>query len=215
MFYQFTATFSLICLIFMTIFMTGCSALFSEQEWSDNYALMEGTQSTVPQAIDGKLNTIGETTFPTSSEGMMGANSASQVIITLPEKKVIRRIVIHSDNLAQFDIYANKGSITANEDWQLIKDVKSVKQSPIQVSVLVAFPTDRIRLRVLGTKDDALLNRQRRARSGGFRGWDSNRRAAAKIREIELYGYKTAAQVEAEEASESREKELDDLLELE
>ena len=187
MFYQFTATFSLICLIFMT----GCSALFSEQEWSDNYALMEGTQSTVPQAIDGKLSTIGESTFSAASEGVMGANSASQVIVTLPEKKVIRKIVIHSDNLAQFDIYANKGSITANEDWQLIKDVKSVKQSPIEVSVLVAFPTDRIRLRVLGTKDDALLNRQRRARSGGFRGWDTNRRAAAKIREIELYGYKT------------------------
>ena len=212
MIYRFTGLFILIC---FSIVMIGCSALFSEQEWSENYALMEGVQSTVPQAVDGKINTVGETTFPASSEGMMGANSASQVVITLPEKKIIRRIVIHSDNLSQFDIYANKGSITANEDWQLIKDVKSVKENPIKVSVLVPFPTDRIRLRVLGTKDDALLNRQRRARSGGFRGWDSNRRAAAKIREIELYGYKTAEQVEAEEASDKREKELDDLLELE
>ena len=80
---------------------------------------------------------------------------------------------------------------------------------------MVPFPTDRIRLRVLGTKDDALLNRQRRARSGGFRGWDANRRAAAKIREIELYGYKTAEQVEEEQATDKREKELDDLLQLE
>lgn len=211
MFYQFTLTFSLICLIFMT----GCSALFSEQEWSENYAIMEGVQSTVPQAIDGKLNTVGETTFPASTEGFMGANAASQVVITLPEKKVIRRIVIHSDNLSSFDIYADKGSIAVDADWQLIKDVKSVKQSPIQISLLIPFPTDRIRLRVLGTKDDALLNRQRRARSGGFRGWDTNRRAAAKIREIELYGYKTAKQVEAEEATDKREKELDDLLDLE
>lgn len=211
MFYQFTLTFSLICLIFMT----GCSALFSEQEWSENYAVMEGVQSTVPQAIDGKLNTVGETTFPASTEGFMGANAASQVVITLPEKKVIRRIVIHSDNLSSFDIYADKGSIAVDADWQLIKDVKSVKQSPIQISLLIPFPTDRIRLRVLGTKDDALLNRQRRARSGGFRGWDANRRAAAKIREIELYGYKTAKQVEAEEATDKREKELDDLLDLE
>ena len=211
MFYQFTLTFSLICLIFMT----GCSALFSEQEWSENYAVMEGVQSTVPQAIDGKLNTVGETTFPASTEGFMGANAASQVVITLPEKKVIRRIVIHSDNLSSFDIYADKGSIAVDADWQLIKDVKSVKQSPIQISLLIPFPTDRIRLRVLGTKDDALLNRQRRARSGGFRGWDTNRRAAAKIREIELYGYKTAQQVEAEEATDKREKELDDLLDLE
>lgn len=213
MIYRFTVLISLFCFCAM---LTGCSALFSEQEWSENYALMEGVQSTVPQAIDGKLNTVGETTFPASTEGFMGANAASQVIVTLPEKKIIRRIVIHSDNLSSFDIYADKGSIAVDADWQLIKDVKSVKQSPIQISLLIPFPTDRIRLRVLGTKDDALLNRQQRARSGGFRGWNTgNRRAAAKIREIELYGYKTAKQVEAEEATDKREKELDDLLNLE
>ena len=212
MIYRFTLLILLFCFCAM---LTSCSALFSEQEWSENYALMEGVQSTVPQAIDGKLNTVGETTFPASTEGFMGANAASQVVITLPEKKIIRKIVIHSDNLSQFDVYADKGSITANQDWQLIKDVKSVKQSPIQVSLLIPFPTNRIRLRVLGTRDDALLNRQQRARSAG-RGWNTgNRRAAAKIREIELYGYKTAEQVEAEAATDKREKELDDLLQLE
>ena len=212
MIYRFTALFILTC---FSIVMIGCSALFSEQEWSDNYALMEGVQSTSPQMIDGKLNTVGETTFPASTEGFMGANAASQVVITLPEKKVVRRIVIHSDNLSAFDIYADKGSIAVEADWQLIKDVKSVKQSPFKVSLLIPFPTNRIRLRVLGTKDDALLNRQQRARSAG-RGWNTgNRRAAAKIREIELYGYKTAEQVEAEDATDKREKELDDLLELE
>ena len=213
MIYRFAVLFSLLC--FSTT-LIGCSALFSEQEWSENYALMEGVQASSPQMIDGKLNTVGETTFPASTEGFMGANAASQVIVTLPEKKVIRRIVIHSDNLSSFDIYADKGSIAVDADWQLIKDVKSVKQSPIQISLLIPFPTDRIRLRVLGTKDDALLNRQQRARSGGFRGWNTgNRRAAAKIREIELYGYKTAKQVEAEETTDKREKELDDLLDLE
>ena len=211
MIYRFTVIFSLLCFSAM---LTGCSALFSEQEWSENYALMEGVQATSPQMIDGKLNTVGETSFPSSSEGFMGANAASQVIVTLPEKKVIRKIVIHSDNLSQFDIYADKGSIAVDADWQLIKDVKSVKTQPIQVSLLIPFPTHRIRLRVLGTRDDALLNRERRARSGGFRGWDSNRRAAAKIREIELYGYKTSEQVEAEAATDKREKELDDLLDL-
>ena len=212
MIYRFIMLFSLLCFAAM---LTGCSALFSEQEWSENYALMEGVQSTSPQMIDGKLNTVGETTFPASTEGFMGANAASQVIVTLPEKKVVRRIVIHSDNLSAFDIYADKGSIAVEADWQLIKDVKSVKTSPFQVSLLIPFPTNRIRLRVLGTKDDALLNRQQRARSAG-RGWNTgNRRAAAKIREIELYGYKTAEQVEAEDATDKREKELDDLLDLE
>ena len=212
MIYRFIVLFSLLCFSAMLI---GCSALFSEQEWSENYALMEGVQSTSPQMIDGKLNTVGETSFPASMEGVMGANAASQVVVTLPEKKVIRRIVIHSDNLSQFDVYADKGSIAVDADWQLIKDVKSVKTSPIQVSLLIPFPTNRIRVRVLGTKDDALLNRQQRARSGRIRGWNANRRAAAKIREIELYGYKTADQVEAEETTSKREKELDDLLQLE
>lgn len=212
MIYRFTLLFSLLC--FSTT-LIGCSALFSEQEWSENYALMEGVHATSPQMIDGKLNTVGETTFPASMEGFVGASAASQVIVTLPEKKTIRRIVIHSDNLSSFDIYADKGSIAVDADWQLIKDVKSVKQSPIQISLLIPFPTDRIRLRVLGTKDDALLNRQQRARAGG-RGWNlGNQRASAKIREIELYGYKTAKQVEAEEATDKREKELDDLLDLE
>ncbi|MYC74531.1 hypothetical protein F4X10_02000 [Candidatus Poribacteria bacterium] len=211
MIYRFTAFFSLFCCV---IIFAGCAALFSEQEWSENYALMEGVQATSPQMIDGKLNTIGETTFPAGSQGFIGANPASQVIITLPEKKTIRRIVIHSDNLSEFDIYADKGSIAVDADWQLIKDVRSVKQNPIKISLLIPFPTDRIRLRVLGTKDDALLSRQERARSGG-RGWNiGSRRAVGKVREIELYGYKTAEQVEEEQATDKREKELDELLDL-
>ena len=209
---RFTAFFSLFC---FAVILSGCAALFSEQEWSENYALMEGVQATSPQMIDGKLNTLGETTFPAGSQGFIGANPASQVVVTLPEKKTIRRIVIHSDNLSEFDIYADKGSIAVDADWQLIKDVRSVKTNPIQISLLIPFPTDRIRLRVLGTKDDALLSRQERARSGG-RGWNiGSRRAVGKIREIELYGYKTAEQVEEEQATDKREKELDDLLDLE
>lgn len=212
MIYRFTAFFSLFC---FAVILPGCAALFSEQEWSENYALMEGVQATSPQMIDGKLNTIGETTFPAGSQGFIGANPASQVIVTLPEKKIIRRIIVHSDNLSEFDIYADKGSIAVDADWQLIKDVRSVKENPIKISLLIPFPTDRIRLRVLGTKDDALLSRQERARSGG-RGWNiGSRRAVGKIREIELYGYKTAEQVEEEQATDKREKELDELLDLE
>jgi hypothetical protein len=212
MIYRFTTFFLLFCFV---VILPGCAALFSEQEWSENYALMEGVQATSPQMIDGKLNTIGETTFPAGSQGFIGANPASQVIVTLPEKKIIRRIIVHSDNLSEFDIYADKGSIAVDADWQLIKDVRSVKENPIKISLLVPFPTDRIRLRVLGTKDDALLSRQERARSGG-RGWNiGSRRAVGKIREIELYGYKTAEQVEEEQATDKREKELDELLDLE
>lgn len=213
MIYRFMGLFLLF--LCFTATLTGCSALFSEQEWSENYTLAEGVRATSPQMIDGKLNTIGETMFPEGSSGFYGANPASEVVITLPEKKVIRRIVVHSDNLTEFDIHADKGSIAVETDWQMIKEIKSVKSSPIQISLLIPFPTDRIRLRVLGTKDDALLNRQQRARSGG-RGWvTGNRRAVGKIREIELYGYKSAEQVAEKAATDQREKELDDLLQLE
>ncbi len=213
MMYRVTMILSLLC---CSILIAGCSALFSEQEWSENYALMEGVQATSPQMIDGSQNTVGETTFPAGSEMFIGSSPPSEVVITLPEKKIIRRIVIHANNLKTFDVYADKGGIVSDGDWQMIADVKSVKTNPIKISVLVPFPTDRIRLRVLSTEDDAMLRRRNSARyAGRVRVLGENQRAPGKIREIELYGYKTAEQVAAEDASDKREKELDDLLELE
>jgi hypothetical protein len=204
--------FSLIC---FSVIMVGCSALLSQQEWSDNYSLLEGTSATSPQMIDGNLNTIGETTFPAGTDTAFGSNPASEVIITLPEKKVIRRIVIHSDTLRTFDIFADQGGIIVDQDWKLIKEVKSVKSSLIEIPVLVPIPTNRIRLRVLSTTDDAGLKRSQRARSGGRNQFGQNRRAQAKIKEIELYGYKTVEQTKVSKVTESREKELDDLLDAE
>ena len=208
MIYRFTTFF---IMLWLSATLIGCSALFSEQEWSENYALMEGVQSTTPQAIDGKLSTIGEAVFPAEVAAM---SPASEVVITLPEKKLIRRIVVHSDNLLEFDIHMDKGSLTTDRDWTLVKEVKSVKNNPETLSILAPFPTNRVRLRVLQTKDDALRAREFGARNPGYIR-AGNRRAAGKIREIELYGYKTAEQVAAEDASEMREKELDDLLDLE
>lgn len=208
MIYRFTTFFIMLCLSATLI---GCSALFSEQEWSENYALMEGVQSTTPQAIDGKLSTVGEAVFPAEAPGM---SPASEVVITLPEKKLIRRIVVHSDNLLEFDIHMDKGSLASDRDWTLVKEVKSVKNNPETLNILAPFPTNRVRLRVLETKDDALRTREFRSRMPGYRRM-SNRRAAGKIREIEIYGYKTAEQVAAEDASDKREEELDNLLDLE
>ena len=212
MLFRITTFFALIC---FSVIMIGCAALFSEQEWSENYALLEGTSATSPQMIDGNMNTIGESSFPAGTDTAFGSNPASEVVITLPEKKVIRRIVIHSDNIKTFDIFADKGGIIVEQDWKLIKDVKSVKTKPIVIPMLVSFPTNRIRIRVKSTTDDANLKRTQRARTGGFRQFGQNRRAQAKIREIELYGYKTAEQTQESNATETREKELDDLLEVE
>ena len=93
--------------------------------------------------------------------------------------------------------------------------MKSVRTSPVEIPVLFSFPTNRIRLRVLSTTDDANLKRTQRARSGGFRAFGQNRRAVGKIREIELFGYKTAEKTQIDAAAETREKELDELLDTE
>ena len=62
-----------------------------------------------------------------------------------PERKVIRRVVIHSDNLKKFTVYADKGS----EDWQVVEEVNNVTSNPIDLSVNAPFPTDKIRIRVI------------------------------------------------------------------
>lgn len=204
-------------LISLAVILVGCSALLSQQEWSENYSLLEGTTSTSPDMIDGDINTIGETTLPASASSALGSNPAPEVIITLPEEKVIRRIVIHSENLKTFDIFADQGGIVKESDWKLIKEIKTVKTNPIEIPVLISHPTNRIRLRVLSTTDDANLKRSQRARTGGggFRQFGQNRRAQGKIKEIELYGYKTVEQTKENTAAETREKELDDLLNTE
>ncbi len=212
MLFRITISFTLIC--FSTIII-GCSTMFLQQELSENYSLLDGTLATSPQMIDGNINTIGETTFPSGTDATFGANPASEVIITLPEKKLIRKVVVHTDNLKTFDIFVDQGGAINDTDWKLIKEVKSVKSSPVEIPVLSSIPTNRIRLRVLSTTDDANLKRTQRARSGGFRSVGQNRRAVGKIREIELFGYKTAEKTEIDTAAETREKELDDLLDTE
>ena len=49
-----------IFLIYILLMISGCSTIFKAQEWSENYALMDGVQSTSPETIDGNLETIGE-----------------------------------------------------------------------------------------------------------------------------------------------------------
>ncbi len=160
--------FVLMILVFCVCVLTaGCSALLSQQEWSDNYALLDGVHSTNIQMTDGDLNTVGVTGSSDVPRNRVGRNSSSspEVIITLPEKKVIRRIVIHSDNIKKFNIYADKGgSALSKTDWQLIKEEKSVKSGPIVVPVLYAYPTDKIRIVVLGTTDDGAMTRREVAR---------------------------------------------------
>lgn len=144
--------------------MAGCSTLLSPQEWSENYALLDGSQATNMQMIDGDINTIGETSTTNKTNSRVGSSPPPEVIVSLPDKKVIRKIIIHSDNIKKFRLYADKGGSAISEtDWFMIKEVQSVRTNPIVVPVLYSFPTDKIRVAVLETTDDAALSRKSNA----------------------------------------------------
>ena len=198
----------LLFICFYFLFLLGCG-IVAKQEWSENYASMKGVSATNARMIDGNIRTFGETAFREGSQDSFGPAPTSQAVVMFPERKMIRRLVIHSDNLKKFTVYADKGT----EDWQIIKEVNNVKSSPIDLSVNAPFPTDKIRIRVLGTSDDAALRRGQRRRNFWASG---NRRAPAKIYEIELYGYQaaTVAGEDVEDTEDQREAELDQLLQL-
>lgn len=211
----------LIFLFSLVVLTTGCHVLLSEQEWSENYTQLDGTRATSPQMIDGNYHTVGITQPFSAPQGIYRFNAGSEVIITLPEKKSIRKIVIHSDNIKEFNLYADKGGTSLRDtDWQVIKEVKSVKSYPLEISIPFAFPTDRIRLVVLDTANDASL--WRRAKAKFYQGDMSlltfggvaefRRSIAGRISEIEIYGFKSAEETAAAKSDPQREDELDAIL---
>ena len=200
--------------IFSIMSVSGCggtfSKIFAKQELSENYARMAGATATAPEMIDGDLKTFGKTAFSEGSRNYYGSTAPSEAIITLPEKKLIRKIVIYSDNLKTFDILADKG----NGNWTIIKEVKSVTKSPLEVKVGALFKTDKIKIRVNSTTNDAAVRRKEGVRLGNRR-LRGARGAPANIYEIELYGYATEKEAKAKEVEKKKqteESELDRLL---
>ncbi|HIE27638.1 TPA: hypothetical protein EYP66_10155 [Candidatus Poribacteria bacterium] len=180
-------------------------SVIGTDKWSENYALMDGVTATSPEMIDGDVKTSGQTTFPEGADVFMyGTSPPSEAIITLPKRMSIYRVVINSPNLVTFDIFVDKG----DNDWEIVKENQKVTKNPVDVRL--SANTDKIRIRVRTTTDDAEVGRQSRARSWrGSRG--GRQRAPATINEIELYGFATSGtEVSAEEAAE--EEELDKLL---
>ncbi|MDA1192199.1 MAG: hypothetical protein O3A46_11025, partial [Candidatus Poribacteria bacterium] len=127
----------------------GCGAMtgfFAPQEMSENYALTPGTlaistwESTdtpVPELIDGDPETTVET--------------ARQIIIRLPEKRSIRRIVMRNANYEDVILYI--GGEKENE-WKQASRIKQNRETTITIDVTAV--TDRIRLRIGNTHDDKM-----------------------------------------------------------
>ena len=173
-----------ILLILLTI--SSCS-LFAPQEWSENYALSDGVRATTPEAIDGNMDTIGKMMFPDdfyTARGQMLALPKADLEITFAEKKSISKIIIHSDNLPDFEVMAND-MVSINDNWRLVKEVRNNKLKTIEIRT--SIQTNKILVRAKGMLP--LESTQVSRVSGGI--ITSRKVLEPEIREIEIYGFKT------------------------
>lgn len=174
------------------------------QEWSQNYTLLPGVAASDPALIDNDLETVGQ------SQRKKGSGSAltdldipSEAIIHLPEKKSVYRIVIHATNLEEFEVQA----FNSRGEWEKIYDRRANKEQVIDIRLSKVVTTAGIKLMVRRTTDDAALRRKnvqldrenaetpdgQRRRGRYVYHLKGPTTALAKIAEIELYGYATAA----------------------
>ena len=158
------------------LYLGGCTPslikkIFHEQEWGENYARTEGVTCTTPEMIDGDMKTV-------------GVSSRHEIIITLPERKPIHRILIRDTNIEDFILYASEGS---EGDWKQITKQKNNKLDTIDIRVGVV--TDKLRFRIGGTFDDERMARKIVPFGNTARSIRQIKRAPVSVREIELYGF--------------------------
>ena len=181
------------------------SACFVSQQWSENYALMDGVKANDPVIIDGNLNTVGQSQF-TKGSGSLDLDQwkNSESIIQLPEKKKIYRVTIHSQNLQDFQLLA----INTQNEWDVIHDQQHNKAKVIDVRLKRSVITDGIKLLVRETTDDRTRRLQNvkieretettsdgKVRKGSYVYKVSGPLTApAKIAEIKLFGYANDSQ---------------------
>ena len=180
----------ILCLASASIAIIGCESaffqkIFQEQEWSENYALAEGVKCTSPEMIDGDLSTAGQTVFPEKVYGktIYGAFPSAEAEITLPEKKSIREIAIHSEALDSFSVLA---SIGEKGDWKIIQEFENNKEK--QIVIRTAVMTDKIKIRARGKS--TFEGTERGVVHGSIIQLRSSKIREPEIQEIELYGFK-------------------------
>lgn len=181
----------------LTCLYSGCSI---GQQWSENYTLQSGVTASDPALIDGKPETVGQSQRKKSSgSALTDLDIPSEAIIHLPEKRSIYRIVIHSTNLAEFELQA----FDSLGEWQKIYDRRTNKERVIDIRLNKVVTTTGIKLLVRGTTDDAAQRRENlKLKRENVETSEGKRRrgrylyhltgpttALAKIAEIELYGY--------------------------
>ncbi len=181
------------------------SACVVGQQWSENYALMEGVNANDPVIVDGDLSTVGQSQMKKSSGSLdLDRWQNSESIIILPEKKKIYRVTIHSSNLQDFQLLA----LNTLGEWDVVHDQQHNKEKVIDVRLKRFVTTDGIKLLVRKTTDDKARRRQNskverenevtssgKVRKGSFvYKVTGPQTAPAKIAEIRLFGYAESSQ---------------------
>ena len=157
-----------ICILAVCL-LAGCSTLFAPQEFSENYALADGVRCDAPAVVDGDLETTSE---------------SRRIVISLPEAKAIRRVIIHSPNISNFVLYE---SIGEKDEWRLIKRVKGNKLNKIVVNTQVT--TDKIRIFVSDTRGSRFVDPGKMIDETGRKNVFTRKVDTRPIiQEIELYG---------------------------
>jgi hypothetical protein len=196
----------------LSCFAVGCSGLVNNlvlpQGWSENHAALDGTRCTyvfknseypVLEMIDGDLGT--------------GNKAGHRIIVTLPTRKPIHRVVIRGTNIEDVIVYQGLGG---QGHWKVVKQVKNNREPTLDLRVSAV--TDRIRLQVGGTFDDQRMPGVPTP-SGVMRGRQV-KRANTLIHEIELYGLenkddKKRENTERAEAVEEKTEPLEKQMEIE
>ena len=181
------------------------SACLVGQQWSENYALMEGVNANDPVIVDGDLRTVGQSQLKKGSGSLdLDRWQNSESIIILPEKKKIYRVTIHSSNLQDYQLLA----LNTLGEWDVVHDQQHNKEKVIDIRLKKVVTTDGIKLLVRKTADDkarrhqnSKVERENEVTSGGKVRKGSYvykitgpQTAPAKIAEIMLFGYAESSQ---------------------
>ena len=203
---MFNQSYNFVFMFCILSMITGCSTIFTAQEWSENYTLMDGAQSTSPEMIDGNLETVGEVSL-TSEHQLYTLNDRAEfvrndsiVVVSLPAKEKIYRIILHSVNLRHFVVYIDKGKATKGENWHRVTEMQDVRSSIIDLKFKMPYYTNQVKIRILKTHPqvqkpntysiNTMIGSARLDRSI-FNNRGYQRHQPGRIREIEIYGIKT------------------------
>lgn len=183
--------------ILITLMLSSCVI---SQQWSENYAQMDGSRSNDPLIIDGLLQTVGQSQIIRKSGNLeVDLYIPSESIVLLSEQKTIHRVVIHSSNLKEFELMARDST----GGWKIIQEHKGKHKPIFELSINPSYTTDAIKLVVRATTDDGAQKRKNlkvdrenevtlsgKVRRGRYVYKVSGPlKAPAKIAEIQLFGF--------------------------